>query len=154
MSVVDLLGRNDEKVQIAEPVPSRLIECTDRVEPGQQTGLHIAGTGTEQLVAIDAHRPLGRRSYWEYGVGVTEQHHVSRAGTLADGQNVVARGLFFQALYVESEFGQLFLEPILHLIDAGLVVTAGIDAREIPQVIDILSDLRFEPAHDRFAHAS
>ena len=59
---------------------------------------------------------------------------------------------FFKTLHLEAELGKLFLKPILYLVDTGLVVAPGVDACQIPEIVDVLPDLRFEPANDRFAH--
>src|SRR5690349_22265609 len=111
-----------------------MIERAHGVEPSQQTCFHVARTGSEQFVTVPCQGTLCGGAPRVDGVGMAEEQHAPHALSLAAAYQIIAPSLLPPPLDGEAKSPQLSLQPVLNRVNPFLVVTAGVDRRQMLQI--------------------
>ena len=148
------ISSSETTTKVMRPVvpPANVIEGTQGIEAGQQAGFHVAGTGTNQLVADLGDRAQRRRSARVDGVGMTEEQNPGAALPCSPGDQIIAPALLRSPLDREAESLQSLRQPVLDRVDPWLVVGAGVDARQVAQIGHVLIEVVLEVSDDGIAH--
>jgi hypothetical protein len=132
-------GRGDLFIRGVEPSQrARRAKPSERVEHEgvhDEARFHVGDTRPEGLVAFDAERPLGGGAVGEDSVAMTHQH--DRPVTAAAGgepcRDAIAKSFIGEGFTGDARCFEPAPQSSADLIDAALVVAAGIDVYEISQ---------------------
>ncbi len=88
---MDFFITDAKKIDGAVPVEAGSVQCLHGIEPDQQAGLHVAGPGAHDLVAMEGKGPGGGGAHGKDRVGMAQQHDALRTLALAHGEQIIAQ---------------------------------------------------------------
>ena len=121
--------------------------ATQRVQPGEEPGLHVGHTRTGRDVAVEAERPSGRGARLEHGVHVADEQDPCATGPSLEGAEHGAAEASVgigPVLDPGAEALQEPARPAPDLVDPGGDVAAAVDVHQVLEVGEEGRQLAFD----------